>query len=318
MPMSHFPDVDDLSVVVVGDVMLDKYWFGSVERISPEAPVPVISVASAETRPGGAANVACNLSSLGAKVTLCGLTGDDAAAQELNGLLNEAKIDTRMVSDNAFSTIEKLRLVARNQQLLRADFEKMPAADLADALNSKVASSLSDADVLVLSDYAKGSLSNPQVLIQMAIDQQVPTVVDPKGRDFERYRQATYLTPNEGEFEAVAGSFRDEQEMADKACSLAQHLDVEALIVTRSEKGISMFRKSGEVMHSPARAREVFDVTGAGDTVVAVLATTYSSLDNDEQRLAFANAAAGVVVARQGTERVSRDDINAAIDRSLA
>ncbi len=316
--MPHFPNVDELSVVVVGDVMLDKYWFGSVERISPEAPVPVISVASAETRPGGAANVACNLSSLGAKVKLCGLTGDDAAAVELNALLHDADIDTRMVSDPGFSTIEKLRLVARNQQLLRADFEQLPAADLSAAVSDEVAQTIAGTDVLVLSDYAKGALADPQKLIQMAFDNQVPTVVDPKGRDFERYRGATYLTPNEGEFEAVVGSYRDEQAMADKACRLTQELDVDALIVTRSEKGISMFRKSGEVMHSPARAREVFDVTGAGDTVVAVLATTFSTVDSDEQRLAFANAAAGVVVARQGTERVSRQDIDAAINRSMA
>jgi len=314
--MLDFPNVENVQVVIAGDVMLDKYWFGSVERISPEAPVPVIAVSDSESRPGGAANVACNVSTLGARATLCGLIGDDAAGLELEGMLQTFGITTEMTRDPGYSTIEKLRLVARNQQLLRADFEKLPSPEIAGSLVGKVLEQLSNADVLIISDYAKGALVDPATLISMANSASVPSVVDPKGSDFERYRGATILTPNEGEFQTVAGAWKDEKDMQRRAVGLVAELDIEALVVTRSEKGISMYRRDGSVLHSPARAREVFDVTGAGDTVVAILATCLKTINDDEQRLAFANAAAGVVVARQGTESVSRADIDQAIRRS--
>jgi len=231
-------------------------------------------------------------------------------------MLRQSGIETHMTCDPAFSTIEKLRLVARNQQLLRADFEKQPSSALASNLAAGIADRVEQADVLIISDYAKGALVDPGPILKAAARNSVPSVVDPKGADFERYRGATILTPNEGEFQMVVGAWRDEDDMQRRAVELVRTLELEALVVTRSEKGISMYRRDGSVLHSPARAREVFDVTGAGDTVVAILATSLNTETDDEQRLAFANAAAGVVVARQGTESVTREDINQAIRRS--
>lgn len=310
LTMPHF---ESAHILVVGDVMLDRYWHGSSSRISPEAPVPVVKVSDTEDRPGGAGNVALNMAALGASVTLVGIVGNDEAGKILHNRLKAAKIHTDLQVSTLKPTITKLRVISRHQQLLRMDFEdKFELADSLD-LFSKVKNVIHRADVLVLSDYAKGSLQDCQVFIRMARDAGVPVLVDPKGQDFVRYRGATMLTPNFHEFEAVVGKCASEQDIVTKGAALMQDLDLQALLVTRGEQGMTLLRPNHSELHLPARGREVFDVTGAGDTVIATLAAALAAGQSTPEATALANLAAGIVVGKLGTAAISAPELRRAI-----
>ncbi|MFH2135085.1 MAG: D-glycero-beta-D-manno-heptose-7-phosphate kinase [Pseudomonadota bacterium] len=303
------PSFDKARVLVVGDVMLDRYWFGDVSRISPEAPVPVLKVNRVEERPGGAANVARNIAELGAHCTLLSVVGADEAGDCLQRLLTaQGRVDALLHRDENFSTIVKLRAVARQQQLLRIDFETPPSHEVLQAKLADFRSKLPDCDVVLLSDYGKGGLTHIAEMIQLARAAGKPVLVDPKGDEYDRYRGATLLTPNRSEFRDVAGSWKSESELNDKAQKLRAELGLEALLVTRSEEGMSLFRER-EILHEPTQAREVFDVSGAGDTVIATLAVMLASGADMVDAVRIANRAAGVVVAKLGTAVVSREEI---------
>lgn len=259
------------SVLVVGDVMLDQYWFGDVERISPEAPVPIVRVRREEYRLGGAANVARNIAALGADVTLLGITGTDGAGDRLASLLEDAGITANLARDPDFNTTLKLRVSGHHQQLLRVDFEDRPGPNVLAAQSDSFRRLAASHDVVVFSDYGKGALSDVAAMIKHARSLECSVLVDPKGDDYQIYRGATLITPNRGELAKVTGSWRDDADLADKAHHLRKRLELDALLVTRSEEGMSLFDGEGEYRIG-AEAREVFDVTGAGDTVIAVLA----------------------------------------------
>lgn len=296
------------NVLIVGDVMLDRYWFGGVDRISPEAPVPVLAVNNQEVRAGGAANVANNVNSLGAKAMLLSVVGDDLTGNELDQLVKGFGVDTVFQFDKTIQTTEKLRLIAQNQQLLRVDFEKKPADEVLARCLDDYAMRLDSADVIILSDYGKGGLRHVSRMIEMARKKNIPVVLDPKGTDFSRYRGASLITPNFKEFRAVVGEVNSEAELEEKAFNLKEQLDIAALLVTRSEKGMSLF-VGDQHIHSPARAREVYDVSGAGDTVISTIALALVADMDDQQRLELANAAAGIVVGKLGTATVTIDEI---------
>ena len=307
--MNTLPSFENAKVLVVGDVMLDRYWFGDVERISPEAPVPVLKVSRVEERPGGAANVARNIAALGAQCTLLSVVGDDEAGACLEKLLNEyANLTALLHRDNSISTIVKLRAIARHQQLLRIDFETPPSHEVLHAKLADFYTQLPFADVVILSDYGKGGLMHIAEMIRSARTAGKPVLVDPKGDDYQRYSGATLLTPNRSEFREVAGSWKTEAELNTKAEKLRTELQLEALLVTRSEDGMSLYRAS-EVWHEPAQTREVFDVSGAGDTVIAALATMLASGADLHDAIRVANRAAGIVVGKLGTAVVSREEI---------
>lgn len=299
----------DLTVLIVGDVMLDRYWFGSVDRISPEAPVPVLAVSSKELRAGGAANVASNISVLGAKSKLLSVVGDDATGRELEELVKSYGSEVFFQKDSTIETIEKLRMIAQNQQLLRVDFEKKPSDEVLSRCLEDYAEQLSSADVVILSDYGKGGLLHVEQMIALAREANIPVVVDPKGSDFSRYKGATLITPNVKEFVGVAGEFNSEEELERKAFALKNELEIDGLLVTRSEKGMSLFFE-GEHVHSPAQALAVYDVSGAGDTVISTISLALASGMSNQERLAFANAAAGVVVAKVGTATATISEIS--------
>ncbi|NQZ93978.1 MAG: bifunctional D-glycero-beta-D-manno-heptose-7-phosphate kinase/D-glycero-beta-D-manno-heptose 1-phosphate adenylyltransferase HldE [Moritella sp.] len=299
------PDFTKASILVVGDVMLDRYWSGDASRISPEAPVPVVKVEHIEERPGGAANVALNIAALGANSTLLGLTGKDEAAQALMDHMDAVKVRCDFQQLDNFPTITKLRVLSRNQQLIRLDFESGFEGIDHQPLLAKVESGLQTHEVMILSDYNKGALVEVQKMIQAAKKKGVKVFVDPKGCDFEKYRGATLLTPNLSEFEAVVGHCKSEQELIEKGRQLIAQHDFEALLVTRSEKGMTLIRAEQDEFHLPALAQEVYDVTGAGDTVISVLAAAVSAGSSLEQACALANAGASVVVAKIGTSTVS-------------
>lgn len=287
-------------VLVVGDVMLDRYWFGEVERISPEAPVPVVRIARSEERPGGAANVARNAVALGAQVTLISVVGDDEAGRTLERLLETAKVRTSLHRDAGLPTTVKLRVIGRQQQLLRIDFETIPSHEVLATKLADYEATLADCDVVVLSDYGKGGLIHISRMIEAARRLGKRVLVDPKGEDYERYRGATMLTPNRTEFREVAGSWRNEAELATKAQTLRGKLGIEALLITRSEEGMSLYTDAG-AQHIPAVAREVFDVSGAGDTVIAALGTLLGAGADLASAVRIANQAAGIVVGKLGT-----------------
>ncbi len=308
--MSVLPTFSAAKVLVVGDVMLDRYWFGDVNRISPEAPVAVLKVSRVEERPGGAANVARNISALGAQVTLLSVVGADEAGQCLEKLLSE---DTNLTAllhrDNSVSTIIKLRAIARHQQLLRIDFETPPSHEVLYAALEDFRAQLPLADVVILSDYGKGGLTHIAEMIRLARSMGKPVLVDPKGDDYARYAGATLLTPNRSEFREVAGSWQNESELNSKAEKLRVELQLEALLVTRSEDGMSLYHANNEVLHEPTHTREVFDVSGAGDTVIATLAVMLASGAALPDAMRIANRAAGIVVGKLGTAVVSREEI---------
>lgn len=295
-------------LLVVGDVMLDRYWFGEVSRISPEAPVPVVRVKTIEERPGGAANVARNIAALGAGAALLSVLGDDEAAGALTALLAAERIETILHRDAAVATTIKLRVIGRQQQLLRIDFETPPSREiLLDAL-ADFERMLPQCDAIILSDYGKGGLAHIEKMIAAARAQNKPVLVDPKGDDYSRYSGATVLTPNLSEFREVVGSWKSEQEFDTKAEALRRELDLHALLVTRSEDGMTLFRAAGKV-HQAAQAREVYDVSGAGDTVIATLGVMLASGADLVEAVDLANRAAGIVVGKLGTAVVHMHEL---------
>ena len=306
---SDFRDrVAKTRVLVVGDVMLDRYWFGDVERISPEAPVPVVKITRSEERPGGAANVARNAAALGAPVTLLSVVGADEAGAALETLLVADRVRTSFHRDAALPTTVKLRVISRQQQLLRIDFETAPSHELLATKLADYERLVPDCDVVILSDYGKGGLAHIATMIEHAKTAGKRVLVDPKGEDWDRYRGATIITPNRGEFRQVAGRWRDEAEMSAKALALRAELEVEALLVTRSEEGMSLYTASG-AQHIPAQAREVYDVSGAGDTVIAALAVLLGAQADLATAVRIANLAAGVVVGKLGTAVVTPEEL---------
>ena len=307
--MRDLPDFSAARVLVVGDLMLDRYWHGATERISPEAPVPVVHVQDEEGRPGGSGNVAVNIAALGGQVALLGLTGDDGAARQLQARLEDAGVNCHLQREPAYPTITKLRIVSRHQQLIRLDFEDgFPDYD-ATTLLDRFEALLPDFDVVVLSDYGKGTLSAPQAWIQRARAAGLPVLLDPKGRDFSRYKGATLITPNWSEFEAVAGACGNNAELEAAAFKLIEDCELSHLLVTRGEQGMSLAASDQQVHHLPTRAREVFDVTGAGDTVIATLAVAMAAGQPVEAATALANLAAGIVVGKLGTASVSAREL---------
>ncbi len=309
------PRFDKAQVLVVGDLMLDRYWYGPTSRISPEAPVPVVKVAGVEDRIGGAGNVALNVAALGAGASIVGIVGMDEAAKALKTRLDSAGIFSDFHVSDDKPTITKLRVISRQQQLLRLDFEEPFDAADAEKLTNRVKALLPNVGVLILSDYAKGALQNPQPLIQAARAAAVPVLIDPKGTDFERYRGATLMTPNLSEFEAVVGKCETEQSLIEKGMALLKELDMDALLVTRSEQGMTLIRPDMPELHLPAKAQEVFDVTGAGDTVISVLGAALAAKSPMPEAVAMANIAAGIVVAKLGTATVSMPELRRAVQQ---
>ncbi|PKG76555.1 bifunctional heptose 7-phosphate kinase/heptose 1-phosphate adenyltransferase [Shewanella sp. GutCb] len=303
------PAFENAKVLVVGDVMLDRYWAGTTARISPEAPVPVVKVEQIEDRPGGAANVAINIATLGGAASLAGIVGVDETADALTIGVQAFGVEPNWHRVAGKPTITKLRVMSRNQQLLRLDFEESYSKVESDALLAKTISQLDNVDVAVLSDYAKGALVSPEAFIQSANDKGVKVLVDPKGSDFARYRGAYLLTPNMGEFEAVVGKVESEADLVAKAQSLLSQFELNAMLVTRSEKGMTLITKDQPELHIPTVAREVYDVTGAGDTVISALATAIAAGSDLPQACAIANTAAGIVVAKLGTSTVTRIEL---------
>ena len=303
------------NILVVGDVMLDRYWFGDVDRISPEAPVPVVSVNDVQERLGGAGNVSLNMASLGGSSTLLGIIGDDQAGQSIRKLSAVSSVQHSFVEDGAAPTTVKQRIISRNQQLLRADFESPPHADTVKQLTEEAGALVARHDALVISDYGKGATAEITKLIALAAEQGIPVLVDPKGAEFERYRGATMITPNLKEFELVVGEINGEEDMDSKAAGILSRYDIGHLLVTLSEKGMKLFSPQSPPLHSPARSREVYDVSGAGDTVIAVMAMCMAAKVKMVDALQIANCAAGVVISKLGTATSSLAELKTAILR---
>lgn len=295
-------------VLVVGDVMLDRYWFGDVSRISPEAPVPVVHVTRNEDRIGGAGNVARNAAALGAQVTLLSVAGRDEAGQALRSLLDAESFTVHLHEDPAFSTITKLRVIGRQQQLLRVDFETQPSHEVLAAKLEAYGQLLADCDVVILSDYGKGGLTHVTRMIELARAANKPILIDPKGDDWSRYAGASVITPNRSEFRDVAGSWKSEAELADKAAAVRTRYQLDALLVTRSEEGMTLFDATG-AHHEATRAQEVFDVSGAGDTVIAAFAVALAAGAKGIEAVQLANRAAGIVVGKFGTAVATADEV---------
>lgn len=306
-------DLSAVRLLIVGDVMLDRYWFGEVSRISPEAPVPVVKVERSEERPGGAANVARNAAALGAQVSLLALVGNDEPGESLRRLMIEGGIDASLHVDEAVTTTVKLRVIGRQQQLLRIDFETTPSHEALRAKLSEFEQRLPACDAVVFSDYGKGGLTHIREMINLARAAGKIVLVDPKGDDYSNYTGATIITPNRSEMREVVGRWKDEAELERKASALRNELSLEALLVTRSEEGMTLFHAGGSI-HEKAVAREVFDVSGAGDTVIATLAVMLAHGADWERAIHVANVAAGVVVGKLGTAVVTRDELDAALN----
>jgi len=298
-------------VLIVGDVMLDRYWFGEVERISPEAPVPVVKIARTEERPGGAANVARNAAALGAQTSLLSVVGDDEPGKALARLLASDRVKTSLLRDATLPTTVKLRVIGRQQQLLRIDFETPPSHEVLAAKLADYDRLVPDADLVILSDYGKGGLAHIPEMIRQARAAGRPVLIDPKGSDYERYRGATAITPNLAELAQVIGTWSSEAQLRERVHALLAALDVAAIVLTRSEDGMSLFDAEGQ-LDLPAEAREVFDVTGAGDTVIATLAAMLAAGLDLRAALPLANRAGGIVVGKFGTATVSYDELFAA------
>ena len=310
---ANLPRYNDASVLVVGDVMLDRYMTGAARRISPEAPVPVVNVGETEDRPGGAANVAQSIVALGAGARLIGLTGDDDDGTALAWQLTQHAVETDFVRVPDLPTIVKLRVLSHGQQLLRLDFEQDFKVTDTSPLLEKFASQLMHADVIVLSDYAKGTLADAAEMIGLAQKAGVPVMVDPKGTDFSKYRGAAVVTPNMGEFEAVVGACSSDDDLVAKARNLIKQYSFGALLITRSEKGMTLVPADAEVKHLPTRAVSVSDVTGAGDTVISTLAASLAAGAELSQACELANMAAGIVVTKVGTSTVTRAELAEAV-----
>jgi len=302
------PDLDKVRILVVGDVMLDRYWFGDVSRISPEAPVPVVRIEKREARLGGAANVARNAAALGAHAGLLGIVGADEAGTQVEQLLEGGGIHSYLKRDEAISTIIKLRVIGRQQQMLRIDFEEPPSDTVLRNKLMQFKTLLPDYNVIILSDYAKGSLVNVADMIASARTEGKVVMVDPKGDDFTRYAGATVLTPNKGELKRIVGSWSSEEQLTTKAQNLRTELKLDALLLTRSEEGMTLFT-ADDKFHIPADAREVFDVSGAGDTVIATMAAMLGAGASWNEAVQTANRAGGIVVGKLGTATVTREEL---------
>ena len=305
------PRLDNVRMLVVGDVMLDRYWFGDVSRISPEAPVPVVRIERREERLGGAANVARNAAALGAHSGLLGVVGADEAGASVEALLRDSSIHSYLKRDEAISTIIKLRVIGRQQQMVRIDFEDAPTENVLRDKLTQFRALLPDYDVLVFSDYNKGSLVNVAEMIRAAREAGKIVMVDPKGDDFSPYAGATILTPNKSELRRIVGNWKSEEQLTAKAQGLRVELGLEALLLTRSEEGMSLYT-ADQVLHVHADAREVFDVSGAGDTVIATMAAMLGARAPLDVALATANRAGGIVVGKLGTATVTREELFAA------
>ena len=308
----HLGDLSTVRLLIVGDVMLDRYWFGEVSRISPEAPVPVVKVERSEERPGGAANVARNAAALGAQVALLALIGDDEPGESLRRLMQEGGIDACLQVDPAVATTVKLRVIGRQQQLLRIDFETTPSDEALRAKLSAFEQRLPECDAVVFSDYGKGGLTHIGEMIGLARAAGKRVLVDPKGDDYSMYAGATIITPNRSELREVVGRWKDEDDLQRRASELRAQLALDALLVTRSEEGMTLFSAAGRV-HEKAVAREVYDVSGAGDTVIATLAVMLAHGVDWAQAIHVANVAAGVVVGKLGTAVCTREELDAAL-----
>ncbi len=309
----RLPDFKTAAVLVVGDLMLDRYWQGTASRISPEAPVPVVHIKGNEERVGGAANVALNIAALGGRAKVMGYCGQDEAGDSLIALLGQAGIDCTVFRQESFPTITKLRILSRHQQLIRLDFEdsfwEVDPMPLLEAFKLQ----LGNAGVVVLSDYGKGTLAAVREMIELCRAAGKPVLVDPKGNDFDKYRHADLLTPNLAEFEAVAGNCQNQAELEKKGKALLERLELGALLVTRGEDGMSLLRSGVAPLHLPTKAMEVFDVTGAGDTVISVLATALAAGCSLPESTSLSNLAAGIVVGKMGAASVSTDELDYAL-----
>ncbi|GAB5099354.1 D-glycero-beta-D-manno-heptose-7-phosphate kinase [Caballeronia sp. LP006] len=295
-------------VLVVGDVMLDRYWFGDVNRISPEAPVPVVHVQRKEDRLGGAANVARNAAALGAQAGLLCVVGHDEPGERIVELLGESRVAGHLERDPELLTTIKLRVLSRQQQLLRVDFENTPNHEVLAACLARFAELLPQHDVILMSDYAKGGLTHVTQMISEARQAGKPVLVDPKGDDWDRYRGATLITPNRAELREVIGQWKSEEDLHERVSKLRAELDLSALLLTRSEEGMTLFTEN-QVLHTSAEAREVYDVSGAGDTVIATVATMLGAGVPLVDSVAYANRAAGIVVGKLGTATVDYNEL---------
>lgn len=308
---SNLPTLEALAsrrVLVVGDAMLDRYWFGAVDRISPEAPVPVVHVQREEERVGGAANVAMNVQVLGAQCTLLTVVGDDAPGRRLRELLEIQGVRAVMGTDERLQTVVKLRVIGRSQQLLRIDFENKPQHEVLQQMLADYERLLPEHDVVLMSDYGKGGLTHVARMVELARQAGKPVLVDPKGSDYSRYAGATAITPNRSELSLVVGAWTSEDDLLRRAQVLRSELSLEAVLLTRSEEGISLFDDRGH-FRLPTEAREVYDVTGAGDTVIATLAAMLACGLPLRESAAWANRAAGIVVSRFGTAAVGYSEL---------
>lgn len=310
--MTSCPDFSQQRILVVGDVMLDQYWHGDTSRISPEAPVPVVNIAHEEARAGGAANVALNVHALGAQTTLMGLIGQDEAGEQLSALIQADGVKTQLAVSQTVQTVVKLRIIGRNQQLIRLDFED-PKADVDDAFMAQFMLALEETDLLILSDYAKGVLTDPQKFIQAAKLKGIPVVVDPKHIDLSVYQGASILTPNLKEFERAMGPVAHHSDLTEKGMQLIENLGLEALLVTQGSQGMTLLERNATPLHIAAKAKEVFDITGAGDTVIAAIGAVLAKEKSFAKAAKFANIAAGLSVARLGTAAITKDDMNIAL-----
>ena len=295
-------------VLVTGDAMLDRYWFGDAERISPEAPVPVVRITRTEERLGGAANVARNIASIGARSTLLSVVGDDEPGHRIEALLKSASIEPKLEFDASLATTVKLRVVARQQQMVRFDFEAIPAEESLLRHLDSFRSLLEETNALVLSDYGKGGLSHIAQMIEAARTKGIPILIDPKGDDYSRYEGATVITPNRAELRQVVGPWKNETELTMKAQALRAKLSLDYLLLTRSEEGMTLYKRDGQI-NVPAQAREVFDVSGAGDTVIAILSAMLATGMPIEDAVRIANQAGGIVVGKLGTAAVSYEEL---------
>ena len=302
------PDTSAARVLVVGDVMLDRYWFGDVSRISPEAPVPVVLVRSEEERPGGAANVAWNCVALGAQAQLLSVVGKDESGVRLAQLVRNEGIRAKLHRDGSIQTTQKLRVIGRQQQLLRIDFERLPSREVLASKLADFREALPECDIVILSDYGKGGLAHIAKMIRLARAAGKSVLVDPKGDDYSRYKGATLVTPNRAELREVIGTWKSEKDLEQRAQRLRQSLGLEALLLTRSEEGMSLYRR-GRTVRVKAIEREVYDVSGAGDTVIAAMGVMLAAGMTMEAAVRVANRAAGIVVGKLGTAVATRQEL---------
>ena len=302
-------NLDSLKILIAGDVMLDRYWFGDVNRISPEAPVPIVKIQRIDERLGGAANVARNVASVGAKVLLLGVIGHDESGEKIEKLLAQSNVNSGLEVDSDLTTTIKLRVIGRQQQLVRIDFESEPNEKVLHRKLKTFQTAVSNSDLVILSDYGKGALNDIEKMIEVARLSSKPVVVDPKGINFNRYKGATMITPKRAELLAATGLRDDDPNLRSRICELCRKLGIEALLLTRSEKGMTLYKNNGKEYHVSAEAQEVFDVSGAGDTVIAIMGVMMAAGESFEDAVKWANKAAGLVVAKLGTAVVSSHEL---------